>query len=74
MLVGCGAGFLNVTKIKGVHNAMKTGMLAAEATIEAVNNNDEKYPQGKGKEVFAFYEKYRKSWVHKELFEIRNVR
>ena len=31
MLAGCSAGFLNVAKIKGTHNAMKTGMLAAEA-------------------------------------------
>jgi Dehydrogenases (flavoproteins) len=35
-LVGCTAGFLNVPKIKGTHNAMKSGMLAAEATYEAL--------------------------------------
>jgi electron-transferring-flavoprotein dehydrogenase len=34
MLAGCSAGFLNVAKIKGTHNAMKTGMLAAEAIFE----------------------------------------
>ena len=35
-LIGCTAGFLNVPKIKGSHNAMKTGMLAAEAAFEAL--------------------------------------
>lgn len=35
MLAGCSAGFLNVMKIKGTHNAMKSGMLAAEAIVEA---------------------------------------
>ena len=34
VLAGCSAGFLNVSKIKGAHNAMKTGMLAAEAYFE----------------------------------------
>ncbi|NEU35954.1 electron transfer flavoprotein-ubiquinone oxidoreductase, partial [bacterium LRH843] len=37
-LVGCGAGFLNVPKIKGTHNAMKSGMLAAESAFEAVTS------------------------------------
>lgn len=35
-LVGCAAGFVNVPKIKGSHNAMKTGMLAAEAAVDAL--------------------------------------
>lgn len=38
-LVGCSAGFLNVPKIKGTHNAMKSGMLAAESAFEAINEN-----------------------------------
>lgn len=37
-LVGCSAGFLNVPKIKGTHNAMKSGMLAAESAYEAVTS------------------------------------
>ncbi len=40
LLIGCGAGFLNVPKIKGSHNAMKTGMLAAEAAFEALAGSD----------------------------------
>lgn len=35
-MVGCSAGFLNVPKIKGTHNAMKSGMLAAESAYEAI--------------------------------------
>lgn len=39
-LIGCCAGFLNVPKIKGTHNAMKSGMLAAESAYEAIENGD----------------------------------
>jgi electron-transferring-flavoprotein dehydrogenase len=40
MLAGCSAGFLNVAKIKGTHNAMKTGMLAAETIFKSHENLD----------------------------------
>jgi len=40
MLAGCSAGFLNVAKIKGSHNAIKTGMMAAEEIFKA--HKDEK--------------------------------
>lgn len=53
---------------------MKTGILAADAIAEDLQYPDQKYPKGKGKEMFTYYEKYRKSWVHEELFKIRNVR
>ena len=36
VLVGCDAGFLNVPKVKGTHNAMKSGMLAAESIFAAL--------------------------------------
>jgi electron-transferring-flavoprotein dehydrogenase len=36
MLAGCSAGFLNVAKIKGSHNAMKTGMIAAEEIVKKI--------------------------------------
>ena len=41
VLVGCAAGFLNVPKIKGSHNAMKSGMTAAEAVFETVTDGAE---------------------------------
>ena len=36
LLIGDSAGFLNVAKIKGAHNAMKSGMIAAESIYEQV--------------------------------------
>ena len=39
-LIGCSPGFLNVPKVKGTHNAMKTGMLAAESAFEALSKTD----------------------------------
>jgi len=43
-VIGCSAGFMNVPKIKGTHGAMKSGLLAAEAIFEALNDevNQEK--------------------------------
>jgi electron-transferring-flavoprotein dehydrogenase len=41
MLAGCSAGFLNVAKIKGSHNAMKTGMLAAEEIVKKHKNGED---------------------------------
>ncbi len=71
-LIGCAAGFLNVPKIKGSHNAMKTGMLAAEAAFEALSGAGEggKTPA----ELTAFPEKFEKSWVYEELHKARNFR
>ena len=67
-LIGCSAGFVNVPKIKGSHNAMKSGMLAAEAIIEALTNTDptpilNNYP-----------EKLKKSWIWKDLHAVRNIK
>ncbi len=66
VLVGCAAGFVNVPKIKGSHTAMKSGMLAAEAVFDALNNNE--------KEAVAYEENLKKSWVYKELYKVRNIR
>ncbi|WP_299379713.1 electron transfer flavoprotein-ubiquinone oxidoreductase [uncultured Kiloniella sp.] len=68
-LIGCSAGFLNVAKIKGSHNAMKTGMLAAEAAFDAVTAGEETAPV-----LSAYPEAYKKSWVYEELYQSRNFR
>ena len=69
-LIGCSAGFVNVPKIKGSHNAMKTGMLAAEAAFSALADGD-----GRGGDVLKDYPAaLRKSWVWRELKEVRNCR
>jgi electron-transferring-flavoprotein dehydrogenase len=67
-LIGCCAGFLNVPRIKGTHNAMKTGMLAAEAAFDAL-------AAGRGHDALSAYpEAYRKSWVYTDLHKVRNVK
>jgi electron-transferring-flavoprotein dehydrogenase len=68
-LIGCSAGFVNVPRIKGSHNAMKTGMLAADAIIDKMKSQ----AQG-GDELTAYAESFAKSWVHEELHKVRNVR
>lgn len=67
MLIGDSAGFLNVPKIKGTHTAMKSGMVAAEAII---NNRPDDY----GREITAYPEQLRQSWVWEELDTVRNIR
>ena len=67
-LVGCAAGFVNLPRIKGSHNAMKTGMLAAEAAFAAI-------VAGRSNDVLDAYEtSWRASWVHDDLFRVRNVK
>ena len=67
-LIGCAAGFVNLPRIKGSHNAMKTGMLAAEAAFEAV-------AAGREHDVLADYaDAWRKSWVYEDLYKVRNVK
>lgn len=68
-LIGDGAGFLNVPKIKGIHTAMKSGILAAEACFE--NIQQESTTQF---ELTGYQEKIKKSWLEKELYEVRNIR
>lgn len=70
MLIGDTAGFLNVPKIKGNHCAMKTGMLAAEAVHEEMQGDKDIA----GAELTAYADKYKSSWVHKELYKVRNIR
>ena len=69
IITGCAAGTLNVPKIKGSHNAMKTGMLAAESIAEAVVAGD----QGQST-LDSYQEKFDASWVKEELHKARNVR
>lgn len=72
-LVGCAAGFLNVPKIKGTHNAMKSGMLAAESIVEALGKRKESGSEEQ-LELSDYREKLDNSYVMKELYEVRNLR
>jgi electron-transferring-flavoprotein dehydrogenase len=68
VLLGCSAGMVNVPRIKGSHNAVKSGMMAAEAAFEAIQG-------GRSSDELSGYEDaYKKSWVHKELWAVRNFK
>eukprot|EP01016_Furgasonia_blochmanni_P001368 TRINITY_DN1051_c0_g1_i11.p1 TRINITY_DN1051_c0_g1~~TRINITY_DN1051_c0_g1_i11.p1 ORF type:complete len:609 (+),score=81.10 TRINITY_DN1051_c0_g1_i11:664-2490(+) len=69
VLAGCGAGFLNVAKIKGTHNAMKSGMIAAESIYSRVNDSEKR---AEGVEIKEYEEKMSKSSVFEELYKTRN--
>lgn len=64
LIIGDSAGFLNVPKIKGIHTAMKSGMLAAESVHSKLNLTEHK----------SFQEKFESSWLHQELHRARNIR
>jgi electron-transferring-flavoprotein dehydrogenase len=67
-LIGCDAGFLNTSRIKGSHGAIKTGMLAAEAAFEALGANRQH------DELSAYPAAFEKSWLYEELHKARNFK
>ncbi|WP_298923922.1 electron transfer flavoprotein-ubiquinone oxidoreductase [uncultured Ramlibacter sp.] len=67
-LVGCDAGFLNVSRIKGSHAAIKTGMLAAQAAYDAITAGRQH------DELDAYPKAFEKSWLHEELSKSRNFK
>jgi len=66
-LIGCSAGFVNVPRIKGSHTAMKSGMMAAEAAVDAIA------AQRAGDVLEGYEAAYRSSWVEAELRKVRNT-
>ena len=66
-LIGCDLGTLNFAKIKGSHTAMKSGMLAAEAIVEALGAGREG-----GDELNNYVKAFENSWLYDELFCSRN--
>jgi electron-transferring-flavoprotein dehydrogenase len=67
-LVGDDAGFLNASRIKGSHAAIKTGMLAADAAFDAVQAGRQ------ADELTAYPESFKTSWLHTELHRARNFK
>jgi len=68
VMVGCEAGFLNASRIKGSHSAIKTGALAAEAAFDALTagrSHDE---------LTAYPEAFKSSWLYAELNKSRNFK
>lgn len=68
-LIGDAAGFLNVPKIKGIHTAMQSGMLAAQACFEALQQEHTSQI-----ELVDYSVKVKNSWLEKELYSVRNIR
>ncbi|HAT88062.1 MAG TPA: electron transfer flavoprotein-ubiquinone oxidoreductase [Rhizobiales bacterium] len=67
-LIGCSAGLVNVPRIKGTHNAMNSGMLAAEKLVDALGegrSNDD---------LIAYEEAWRDGPIGKDLYKVRNVK
>ena len=78
-LIGCSAGFLNAVKIKGTHNAMKSGSIAAECIFELLQKSDVTPVGDTGQidceekiEATLYEDKIKKSWVYDELYPVRN--
>ena len=67
-LIGCDAGFLNASRIKGSHAAIKSGMMAAEAAYDAVDANR------RADELTAYSQAFEQSWLHEELHKARNFK
>ena len=66
LLIGDAAGFLNVAKIKGIHTAMKSGILAADTLYSHLKNE--------ASSDVSYDVSFRKSWLYEELHKIRNIR
>lgn len=67
-LLGCEAGFLNAARIKGSHAAIKSGLLAADAVLNALAANREH------DELHAFTTAFEQSWLYEELNQARNFK
>src|SRR3954468_22990835 len=67
-LLGDNAGFLNASRIKGSHAAIKSGMLAAEAAVEALKAGRA------ADELSAYPDAFRASWLYEELYKARNFK
>lgn len=72
VLVGDDAGFLNMPRIKGSHTAMKSGMIAAKAVFNTLEESQESYERSL--EATSYEELFKESALYKELYKARNVR
>ena len=67
MILGDSAGFLNSQRLKGIHLAIKSGMLAAETAFEALRADSFSAAQ-----LGSFQQKVENSWIRQELWKVRN--
>ncbi len=68
MILGDSAGFLNSARLKGIHLAIKSGMLAAETAFEALKRDD-----SSSATLSTFQKKVESSWIKDELWKVRNM-
>lgn len=73
-LVGCDAGFLNASRIKGSHAAIKSGKLCAEAIFEALKGIDQSVENPVYPQLDAYPKAFEASWLHEELNKARNFK
>ncbi|MDW6004474.1 electron transfer flavoprotein-ubiquinone oxidoreductase [Vibrio mangrovi] len=66
ILIGCEAGVLNSAKLKGIHTAMKSGMLAAETLYPELSQETH------GLDLTSYSEQLQQSWLYEELYAARN--
>jgi electron-transferring-flavoprotein dehydrogenase len=71
LMIGDSAGFMNTARLKGVHLAMKSGLLGAEAALGALQGHVE---GAKAEALSAFDHLFEASWAHEELHKVRNFR
>ncbi|MDO4997423.1 MAG: electron transfer flavoprotein-ubiquinone oxidoreductase [Neisseria sp.] len=74
VLIGDAAGFLNVPRIKGIHAAMKSAMLAAEAVAAVLPSADGTSEISSSAEATNYQNLFENSWLYQELHEARNIR
>src|SRR5437764_3353959 len=67
MILGDSAGFLNSQRLKGIHLAIKSGMLAAETAFEALTKDDSSKAA-----LSSYQQRVEKSWIKEELWKVRN--
>jgi len=84
LIIGDAAGFLNVAKIKGIHNAMKSGMVAAESLFAMLQGllplpqrsslGERAGERGQTIECLAYPQQLKQSWLWDDLYKVRNIR
>ncbi|MSR61061.1 MAG: electron transfer flavoprotein-ubiquinone oxidoreductase [Planctomycetes bacterium] len=69
VLVGDSGGFVNMSRLKGIHLGLKSGLLAAEAIAEALGKDDTSERQ-----LASYSARFEASWAREELYRVRNFR
>ncbi len=69
LLIGESGGFINISRLKGIHLAIKSGMLAAETIFDALKKND-----FSSDTLSAMETRFKQSWAYREMWKVRNYR